>query len=231
VEVAPQQVRRATLDGKQVFESAPNELIALVFAHDPQSEQELRLRQALSAAIDRSSIRNVLLQGQGEAANSILPDWMTGYAFLFAQREPAKLTAAASPAVTMTLAYDAADPASQLIAQRVALNGRDAGVNLQPVPSPASADALLLSIPLPSANARVALAAVANSAGIALSPFQGTSPQELYARELQMLQSGRIIPLVHVPQAAAVSPNLQGWREDQFGEWHLEDVWLGAAKP
>jgi peptide/nickel transport system substrate-binding protein len=232
VEVAAQQVRRATLDGKRIFESAPDELIALVFARDPQSQDEARLRQALSAAIDRGSIGNVLLHGQGEAAYSILPNWMTGYAFLFAPGEAAKPSAAQQFApAAMTLSYDATEPLNQLIAQRVALSAVDLGVNLQPVASPASADVRLLLIPLQSADPQVALAAVATAAGLVAAPLQETSPDEIYAREQRILQSGRIIPLLHVPQAAAVENNLRGWREDQFGAWPLADVWLEAARP
>ena len=46
-------------------------------AYDP------RFTQALSLAIDRAAIVNVLLQRQGEPAGSLLPQWLSGYAFLF----------------------------------------------------------------------------------------------------------------------------------------------------
>src|SRR5579871_2897726 len=138
VEVAPQQVRRATLDGKRIFTSAPNQLVAVVFARDPQSEEERHVRQSLSAIIDRAAIRNVLLQGQGEVAQTVLPNWMSGYAFLFTTPTSSPQPTVPLSAPTLTLSYDPSDPTMQLIAQRVALNGRDAGVNLQPLAAPRS---------------------------------------------------------------------------------------------
>ncbi|MGE5206318.1 MAG: ABC transporter substrate-binding protein [Chlamydiota bacterium] len=230
VEVAPEQARRAGLAGRTVVESAPDELVALVFTRDGQSADEARLRQALSAGIDRSSIVNVLLQGQGVAAETILPNWMTGYAMLFASTsERSRKVMAPGNAVAMTLSYDASDPANQMIAERVALNARDAGITLKTAASAASADVRLLRIPLASPQPQIALAAVAEVAGLPAPQFRSTSPEELYAREKEMLQSGRIIPLAHVPQASAMAPNVNGWRAVVFGVWRLADVWLGSA--
>ena len=231
VEVAPEQVRRAGLSGRTIAESAPNELLALAFTRGTESEEEARLRQALSAGIDRASIVNVLLQGQGKAAEAILPNWMTGYAMLFAQtgRRSGNLTAADTG--TMTLSYDASDPANQLIAERVALNARDVGIRLQTAASSANADVRLLRIPLASPQPQLALQAVATAAGLAVPQFQGTSAEELYAREKELLQSGRIIPLAHVPQAAAIGPGVEGWRTDLFGDYRVADVWLSGSRP
>jgi hypothetical protein len=58
--------------------------------------------------------------------------------------------------------------------------------------------------------------------------FQGKSPEELYAREKETLQSGRIIPLAHVPEGWAIGPSVDGWGADLFGGWRLADVWLGG---
>ena len=155
-EVAPEQVRRTGLAGRTVVESAPNELLALVFAREAQSAAEARLRQALSESIDRSSIVNVLLQGQGEAAQTILPNWMTGYAMLFSQPRGRIGNGTNPESGTMTLSYDASDPANQLIGERVALNARDAGIRLQTTPSASNADVRLLRIPLASAQPQLA---------------------------------------------------------------------------
>jgi peptide/nickel transport system substrate-binding protein len=232
VEVAPEQARRAGLAGRTVVESAPDELVALVFTRDADSAEQARLRQTLSAAIDRVSIVNVLLQGQGDAAQAILPNWMTGYAMLFAQtgKRSGNETAAGSSG-TMILSYDASDPANQLIAERVALNARDAGITLKTAASATNADVRLLRLPLASPQPQLALEAMAEAAGLPAPRFSSTSPEELYAREKQMLQSGRIIPLAHVPQAAALAPGVNGWRSDLFGVWRLADVWLGGSTP
>jgi len=231
VEVAPEQVRRAGLSGRTIVESAPNELIALAFTRGAESAEEARLRQALSAGIDRASIVDVLLQGQGEAAEAILPNWMTGYAMLFAQTGQRSGNVTAATAGAITLSYDASDPANQLIAERVAVNARDVGIQLQTAASTANADVRLLRIPLASPQPQLALQAVATAAGLAVPQFQGTSAEELYAREKELLQSGRIIPLAHVPQASAIGPGVEGWRADLFGDYRVADVWLSGSRP
>src|SRR5690242_14215629 len=230
VEVAPEQARRLSAAGRTIVESAPDELVALVFTRAAQSVDETRVRQALSAAIDRASIVNVLLQSQGESAETILPNWMTGYAMLFGQTaEKAESAVSAGSAGTMTLSYDAGDPANQLIAERVALNARDAGIRVQPAASAANADVVLARIALASPQPQLAAQVVAGAAGLPIPQFQGTSPEELYGREKEMLQSGRIIPLAHVPEATAMGPGVNGWRSGLSGGSQLADVWLGST--
>lgn len=228
VEWPPEQARHASLAGHTVVQSAPNQLLALVFTRNPQSAEDAQLRQALSAAIDRDSIVNVLLQGQGETAETILPNWMTGYAALFARPQTAR---PAAPASAMTLSYDPTDPANQLIAERVALNARDAGIRLQTAPSASTADVRLLRIPLASPQPQLALQAVAAAAGLPAPQFQGSSPEELYDREGEMLESARIIPLAHLPQVTAIAPGVNGWRASRFGAYPLADLWLTGGAP
>jgi ABC-type transport system substrate-binding protein len=83
IEVAPEQTRRAMAEVRHIESSAPVELIALVFSRDLQSPDEGRQRQALALSIDRELLNTVVLQGGGEPAGSLLPNWMTGYVFLF----------------------------------------------------------------------------------------------------------------------------------------------------
>ena len=231
VEVAPEQARRAGLAGRTIVESAPNELVALVFTREAQSADEARLRQSLSASIDRASLVNVLLQGQGETAEAILPNWMTGYAMLFGDAGRTGSVAAGGAGSVMTLSYDASDPANQLIAERVALNARDAGIRLQTEASAGNPDVRLARIPLSSPQPQLALAAVAEAAGAAVPQLQGTTPEELYAHEKDMLQSGRVIPLAHVPQAVAIAPGVNGWPADLFGAYRLGDVGVSGGAP
>ncbi len=83
IEVPPEQSRRAAAEGRRIESSAPLEIMALVFARERQTPEEGRLRAALALSIDRSSLNNVLLQGGGEPAGGLLPNWLSGYAFLF----------------------------------------------------------------------------------------------------------------------------------------------------
>ena len=83
VEVAPDQARHAVLEGRRVESSPPAEWMGLVFSREVQSAEDGKLREALALSIDREAMNNVLLQGGGEPAGTLLPGWMSGYAFLF----------------------------------------------------------------------------------------------------------------------------------------------------
>ena len=71
-EVAVDQSRRAAAEGRRVVSSAPVELMALVFGRDRTSAEDGKLREVLALSIDRKSIRDVVLQGSGEASAGIL---------------------------------------------------------------------------------------------------------------------------------------------------------------
>ena len=59
---------------------SPVRVLALVFS--PRFD-DARAREALALAVDRSAIHSVLLQRQGEVSGALLPQWLSGYAFLF----------------------------------------------------------------------------------------------------------------------------------------------------
>ncbi len=83
VELPASQVRRIGQRGVRTASSDPVELFALQFDLARPAVQDARLREAISAAIDRASIADVVLQRQGVMAGSLLPNWLSGYAFLF----------------------------------------------------------------------------------------------------------------------------------------------------
>ncbi len=234
VEVAPDQARRAGVEGRRVEISAPEEWMALVFSRDVGSAEEGKLREALSFSIDRDSMKNVLLQGGGEPAGTFLPNWMTGYAFLFPTaidlqharqaRDTAHLTQ------VWTLGYDASDALARVIAERIALNVRDAGLTLRTTAT-ATADIRLLRLRLPSLDAQVALGELAGAVGLPQPKFDGDPASSLYAAESALLQSQRVIPLLHVRTAVALGPKVMGWQENPDGSWHLPKAWLEAGKP
>jgi len=240
VEVAPDQARHAVVEGRRVENSAPAECMALVFARDSQSVQDGKLRQALALSIDREAMNNVLLQGGGELSGALLPNWMTGYAFLFptaVDMQRAQLTRGEVPqAPAWTLGYDAADPLARVITERIALNARDAGLRLQAVNS-ATADVRLVRIPLASLDARVALTNLVTRLGLPEPVFLGSGNRDedsedgLYTAERALLQSQRIIPLLYLRCAMALSIQVRDWGQDQNGDWRLENVWLKAEKP
>jgi peptide/nickel transport system substrate-binding protein len=238
VEVAPEQAHRVSLDGRRLASSLPIELLALVFTRDAISPDDKILREALALSIERGSIRSVLLQGAGQPAASILPNWMSGYAFVFPTDADLTRARHAREQVrtipTWTVAYDASDPVARLLTERIALNARDAGLSLQPTSQATTAsvaDLLLVRIPLASSDPWIALADVAALAGVPTAKNKGGSIEDLYAAEQSLLATQRLIPLFHLPVSYAASSNLKNWTPRTDGSWSLADAWLGSGKP
>jgi ABC-type transport system substrate-binding protein len=234
IEIAPEQVRRAAAEGRHVESSAPTELIALVFSKDPQSPEDRRQRQALALSIDRELLNTVVLQGGGEPAGGLLPNWMTGYGFLF----PASVDLALARQVrseiphttSWTLGYDPADSTARVTAERIVLNARDAGLGIQ-ITTASSADLRLVRIPLISLDAQMALGELATRVGLPQLTLPSGSVDDLYGAENKILQSQRVIPLLHLRTAYGVSNTARNWRTARDGSWHLANVWLAAEKP
>jgi peptide/nickel transport system substrate-binding protein len=239
IEVAPDQAPHAAAEGRHVESSAPAEWMALVFTHDIQSPEEGKFREALALSIDRTAINNVLLQGGGEPTGSFLPNWLTGYAFLFPTtvdlQRARQIRSDARAGPGWTLGFDGSDPLLKVIAARVRLNALDAGLALlEPVSLPTNSkvpDLRLVRMPLPSLDARVALSELAAGTGLPSPRFDGDPAYNLYAAESALLQSQRVIPLLHLRTATALGAKLMGWQEDPDGSWRLQNVWLGTEKP
>jgi ABC-type transport system substrate-binding protein len=248
VEVAPEQARQLSQGrtsqnqasqnqtsraGRQVRYSAPVELLALVFTRDAASADEKLLREALAWSVERGSIRSVLLQGAGQPAASILPNWMSGYGFVFSsdadlpRARQARQQVRAIP--TWSLGYDGDDPLDRLLAERIALNAKDAGLSLQPTPG-ANADLRLVRIPLASAEPWIALANVAKVTGTDTGKEGGTV-EELYTAERSLLATQRVIPLFHLPVWYATAGTLKRWTVRPDGSWNLADAWLDEGGP
>ena len=233
IEVAPEQARRPATQSRRVQSSAPSELIALVFSRDRQGPEEGRLREALALTIDRAALNSVLLQGGGEPAGGFLPNWMTGYAFVF----PSGVDLARAKQVRgelrqsspWTLAYDAADPVARVMAERIALNARDAGLQVQPTNSSAT-DLRLVRLPLISLDPDIALTSLESGLGLPQSKLSGTSLDELYGAESMLLQSQRVIPLLHVRVSYAMNAGVRNWSQSSTGAWRLGDIWLDAEE-
>jgi peptide/nickel transport system substrate-binding protein len=233
IEVAPEQSHRASLDARQVAGSQPIEFVALVFAREPQTSGEKLLREALSLSIDRESIRSVLLQGSGQLAGGLLPNWMSGYEFVFstspdlarARRERDQV----GSVPRWTLGYDAKDSLDRLLAERVALNARDAGLVLQTTNS-TNTDLRLVRIPIASFDPWIALTEIAEATGLPIEKTSGAI-DDLYAAEQSLLQTGRVIPLFHLPVDYAISPALKSWAVHRDGTLDLTNAWLGARQP
>jgi len=234
VEVAPEQTHRLSQEGRKFASSAAMELLALVFPRDTSSADEKTVREALGLSIDRTSIRNVLLQGAGQIGASLLPTWMSGYGFVFpAEADLSKarqLRNQVQSARAWTIGYDGNDPLARLMAERISLNAKDVGLSLQPTPSGTS-DLRLERIPLAAADPWLALDGVFAQAGLPAAKNKGASAEELYAAEQAALATERLIPLFHLPVSYAAAPGLKNWVLHIDGSVDLADTWLESTKP
>jgi peptide/nickel transport system substrate-binding protein len=227
VELAPNEVRRVPA-GQRIWASSPVRLIALLF--NPRVD-DVRVREALALAVDRTAIHNVLLQRQGEISGGLLPQWISGYAFLFPMaadvpRARALVTGLAPVSRSLSLASD-----DRPMADRIALNARDAGLLVSVVPAAAASDVRLMHARIESANAAQALPLVAAALGLP-EPPRAENPEALYAAERTLLDGYRVIPLFHLPDVYAVSPRVKGGPGiTPLGEWRFENLWLEGARP
>jgi peptide/nickel transport system substrate-binding protein len=231
VEIGPEDIRRAKSEGRTVMTSEPEEFLALIFAADARSEDDTHARNALAASIDSVAINNVVFQGGGDPSGALLPNWLSGYGFIFSPGT-GTIQQPRSPKQpwTWTLAYDTADPVERVVAERILLNARDAGINLQLVDS-ANSTLRLARIPLPSLDPEVTLDELAGMLQLPRPMHDTKSVTELYSAETILLQSHRIIPLLHLRSAVALRPEIHNWHMHPDGSWTLADVWLSPEQP
>jgi len=231
IDVPVEALRRAAQEGVPVVTSAPVELVAVVFSASGaggDTENGARIREAISLSADRAAIYNVLLGRQGEPAAALLPNWLTGYAFLF---DPAQnptrarqLAIEAGRARPLTLAYDPQDGLAKSIAERVALDARAAGLVVLTSPAVGAPDARLVRLRFAQEDPRAARAALARALGGAARAAPG--PEQQYAEEKRLLEELRVVPLAHLPMAYGLSPRVKDWRQSRAGDWELAGVWL-----
>jgi ABC-type transport system substrate-binding protein len=240
VELSPSQVRRAWQRGVRAVSSEPVDLLALV--PDPASPalQDERALRAISLAIDRASIAEVILQKQALPAGGLLPNWISGYAHLFPPTfdlpHAKELLAASgrefSANKPLVLVHDSGDAEAQAVADRVAVNLREAGITVrvaEPATSGKGASAAgslrlvrhRLSAPDPAA----ALSELLVSLG--KSPVEMQALEEVCAAERDEIDALRVIPLAHVTESYGLSPQVRDWMAPRWGGWDLADVWLG----
>jgi hypothetical protein len=187
------------------------------------------LLQALALGIDRAPIVNVLAQRKGEAAFSLLPQWLSGYAFLF---QSAPDVARARQLISqlrlgpISLNYPANDAFLRSVAERIALNARDAGIAIQPMPNALNnpgGNLRLIEWPLESTDSTTELARIAAALGVGHIDF--SKPEALYEAERSLLD--RVVPLVYLRETYGIAPRVhfESSKSDTFA-LHLEDVWF-----
>jgi len=226
VELGPAELRRLPA-GRKVWSSSPLRVLALVFA--PRFD-DARVREALALTVDRSTIHAVLLQRQGEISGALLPQWLSGYAFLFPTAadlgRARQLAGGARP-----MALGVSDPALRPIAERIALNARDATLRVSVTAQPENTDARLVELRIASSEPAKALAGLAAALGLP-EPGRADTPEQAYTAERGMLEGFRVIPLIHLPDVYGVAAGVKGAPGvTPLGEWRFENLWLDGSRP
>ncbi len=228
VEVPAEQLRQAHEQRLTVVASPPVTLVALTVS-DSGALANPSLRASIALAVDRSALFNVIFQKQGEITASLLPAELTGYSFLFtADRDLNKaheLRGGVTPP-PLTLSAEGG-PAMQLAAQRIALNLRDAGFNVQLAAAgvPQHIDLTLRRLPLESNQPQPAMESILRAAGLAI-PVLEITPAGLYKVEREILDAHMLIPLLYLPRAYAVSGRVRDLRLGPDGAPQLAGVSL-----
>ncbi len=231
VEGSPEQIRRWQQQRMRLLTSQPVELIVLALRTDKPALQDVRLRQALALAIDRDAIHNVVLQKQGEVAAGFLPNWISGYAFLLPHARDLgraqQLRAQLGNVPPLTIGVSGSDATLQLIAERIALNARDAGLMLAPAGGARNADLFVERVPLETVNPFAALESMRAFLGGAPDPAPDSLSQ-LYEDEQQGLGQFLSVPLAWVTRAYAVGTRVHDLQQTAAGQLRLERAWADA---
>ncbi|MFZ0980009.1 MAG: ABC transporter substrate-binding protein [Candidatus Acidiferrales bacterium] len=247
IEIPPEQTRYASGQGIRVSTSQPDELVAVVFVAGRPAAEDARLREALSRAIDRTAMVNFILQKEGEPAGGLLPQWSSGTAFLFStaadQADAKELAGQIGGSPRIVLGYDASDSLEESLAERIAVDAREAGLHVAPeaLPNervPSNCDARLVRSRMPSPHPGAALASFLKALAPAIDlngpngapetePLEGASAEHTYDVERGIVNSYRVAPLVWLPEVYGLSARVRDWKAPAAGEgWPLADVWL-----
>lgn len=257
IEIPQDQARRAADAGIRTSESQPDELMAMLFAIRPTDGSAPEgLMEAVASAIDRSAIVNFVLQKTGEPAGGLLPQWLSGTAFLFstaadlaAAKKKAEELRAENPALTQAvLGYDSGDSVEQTVAERIVVNARDAGISMtaKALPTTNSAsedkgfvptgfDAKIVKWRAPAQDPAAAMAGflVTFPQGLRLAtgscdmPAGTPGAEAIYRCERAIVETHVVVPVAFLPEVYGLSARMRDWQAPKPGEsWPLADVWL-----
>jgi peptide/nickel transport system substrate-binding protein len=233
VEVPAELLHQALQDRLMVLASRPTDLLVLSVSskgalHDDQ------LRQAIALAVDRSALFNVIFQKEGEPTGSLLPAGLTGYGFLFPTDRDitrARTDKAGVSTAPLVLTIDNPDASTQLVAERIVLNLREAGFNAQvrPPSTRTTADLVLRRIHLEAGDAAAGLDEILEDLGQQM-PQETGGPEALYKEERDFLKTYQAIPLLYLPRALAFSERVRNLRLAADGTPMIADVSIDGAK-
>jgi ABC-type transport system substrate-binding protein len=231
VEVPAGDIRQAQQQHLNLLISSSVEVLALELS-DSGALANTNLRAAMAFAIDRNALANVVFQRQGKASAALLPQSVSGFAFLFPPERDLNKAHELRGGITppaLSLQADGSG-ALQLAAQRIALNLREAGFNVQVVgPATKTADMRLRILGVEGADAAADLAQIAFASGQQIQAG-GADLAAAYSAERELLDRKTLIPLVHLPRAYAVGSRVRDLELRYDGTPALDGASLEPAR-
>jgi ABC-type transport system substrate-binding protein len=251
--IAPSDPSRLAPRGLRAVASKPIDLVALVFEEHRALPASQGLRQAVAGAIDRPSICSVVLQRWAQPATALLPDWLSGYAAIVGSvadagtRTSARTLAAAVPPAqrTMALRVESVSPVDRAIADRIAVDAREAGLTIRVDSGDALAprpDLRLVHIRLEPTSPDRALASALAALGprtarlipVDMSLPSGARLDDVFRLERALLEPRIIVPIVHMSEIYVLGSRLETWNSQPIrpsGVWDFGAVWMRTTKP
>jgi MarR-like DNA-binding transcriptional regulator SgrR of sgrS sRNA len=249
IAVRPVDAARTPSRGR-LLSSRPREFVGVIFEDTHVGASSDSLRRALTLAIDRGSLSTVLLQRHAEPAASVLPDWLSGYAAMFQSHHDvatARALVGALPPASRTLALrvDSSNAVDRAVADRIAVDAREAGLSIRVDPADALAprpDMRLVRLRLEASSPERALASALAGLGSRLSrllaaepvPGPGTPIEDVYKYERHLIERRVIVPIAHLPELYAVSGRVDsasGPIVFPSGTWDLANVYVRDGNP
>jgi ABC-type transport system substrate-binding protein len=233
VEVPPELLRQAEQQHLHVVQSRPVDLLALTIAPNGWLASR-EIRQSAALAVDRTALYNVIFQKQGEVTASLLPQGLSGYSFLFSTDRDLDraraLRGGTSPASLMLGAEDTSST-MQLATERLALNLREAGFNVQVAQagSRPTSQLVLRRVHLEETSPEAALDEMLSRFG-QNSTVTGTDAASLWQQERGVLENETVVPLLWLPRAWALGERVRDLQLWSDGEPDLSDASLEGAK-
>jgi len=231
VQVPPELLRQAQQQHMNVLVSGPVDLLALTIPAQGVF-QDAAMRQSAALAVDRAALYNVIFQKQGEITASLLPQKVSGYAFLFATDRDLNRARAMRGGAFPTPLGMGTEPGGatvRLAGERLALNLHEAGFNarMSPAGKPTAMDLQLVH--LEEINPRAALDEMLAEFSLNVT-VNGTGAQALWQAESSALKSNTVVPLLWLPHAWAVGERVRDIRLSPDGEPLLAEASLEGAK-
>jgi len=233
VEVPAEQLRRAQQEHMRLLTSRNVDLIALVFDDKDPVAQDARVREALALSVDRGALFNVVFQKQGEVTASLLPNWLSGYSFAFNAvpnlAKAKELRSQIDKPSELTLGVEGGDPVLQLIAERIALNARDAGLTVRTLGTPGRSTLRLVRLHVEETTPGAAYLALAGQIA-AGERAPADDVVAVFHQEQDLLAKRTIIPLLYTPRSVAYAPRVHDLGLNSDGMLRTADFWLEDAK-